>query len=210
MGAERVERGRCSAIPSIFCSRRRGRARFFSVTLGPVYPGVVSGRGYKDTGRGYMGGSLNRWILSRETAISRHSWCRTFAWRQSSAPKPQAISQPQALRPEILSLSSSSSSLMPIYLPASFIRPSEKCCALCNSCRNICPLPAISTRFQCLRFWGNAEMHATLPNAGKSSRRTNRTRNGIVFNLALDSLPAPQPMIVAKEEPHDDHHHYRL
>jgi len=22
--------------------------------------------------------------------------------------------------------------------------------------------------------------------------------------------PTPQPMILAKEEPHDDHHHYRL
>jgi hypothetical protein len=44
--------------------------------------------------------------------------------------------------------------------------------------------------------------------------RTNRIRNGIVFNLGefalTDSLPAPQPMLFAKEEPHDDHHHYRL
>ena len=28
--------------------------------------------------------------------------------------------------------------------------------------------------------------------------------------VCLDSLPAPQPMIFAKEEPHDDHHHYCL
>jgi hypothetical protein len=33
----------------------------------------------------------------------------------------------------------------------------------------------------------------------------------VVFNLGhLDSLPASQPMIFAKEEPHNDHHHYRL
>jgi len=50
-------------------------------------------RGYTNTGRGYMGGSLNRWTLSRETAISRHSWCRTSAWRQRSVPKPQATSR---------------------------------------------------------------------------------------------------------------------
>ncbi len=40
--------------------------------------------------------------------------------------------------------------------------------------------------------------------------RTNRTRNGVVFNLGEFALTAPQPMILAKEEPHDDHHHYRL
>jgi hypothetical protein len=28
--------------------------------------------------------------------------------------------------------------------------------------------------------------------------------------VRLDSLPAPQPMILAKEEFHDDHHDYRL
>jgi hypothetical protein len=28
--------------------------------------------------------------------------------------------------------------------------------------------------------------------------------------VCLDSLPAPQPMIFAKGEPHDDHHHYSL
>jgi len=33
----------------------------------------------------------------------------------------------------------------------------------------------------------------------------------LIWNaLDADSLPAPQPMILAKEEPHDDHHHYRL
>jgi len=26
----------------------------------------------------------------------------------------------------------------------------------------------------------------------------------------VDSLQAPKPMIFAKEEPHDDHHHHRL
>ena len=84
------------------------------------------GRGHTDTGRGYTGGSLNRWTWSRETAISRHSSCRTSAWRQSSVPKPQAITRRQSPRREILS---SSSSPMPIYL-ASFIRPSQKRCAL--------------------------------------------------------------------------------
>jgi len=28
--------------------------------------------------------------------------------------------------------------------------------------------------------------------------------------VCLDSLPTPQPMIFAKEEPHDDRHHYCL
>ena len=88
------------------------------------------GRGYTDTGRGYTGGSLDRRTSSRETAISRRSWRRTSAWRQSSVPKPQAISQRLSPRREILSSSSSSSSPMPIYLPASFIRHSEKRCAL--------------------------------------------------------------------------------
>ena len=31
-----------------------------------------------------------------------------------------------------------------------------------------------------------------------------------VYNLGEFALPAPQPMILAKEEPHDDHHHHRL
>ena len=61
-----------------------------------------------------------------------------------------------------------------------------------------------------------SETHARVPLApwaDRSTMRTNRTWNGVVFNLGevcLDSLPAPQPMILAKEEPHDDHHHYRL
>lgn len=32
----------------------------------------------------------------------------------------------------------------------------------------------------------------------------------VVFNLGEFALPAPQPMILAKEESHDDHHDYRL
>jgi hypothetical protein len=28
--------------------------------------------------------------------------------------------------------------------------------------------------------------------------------------MAFYSLPAPQRIIFAKEEPHDDHHHYRF
>lgn len=80
-------------------------------------------RGYTDTRRGHMGGSLGRWTLSREIAISRRSWCRISAWRQSPVPKPQAISQRQSPRRKILS--SSSSSPMPIYLQASFIRHSS-------------------------------------------------------------------------------------
>ena len=40
-----------------------------------------------------------------------------------------------------------------------------------------------------------------------------RKHHGSAFRSrvrCLDSLSAPQPMIFAKEEPHDDHHHYRL
>ena len=90
--------------------------------------GHTGRRGHTDTDRGYTGGtlnrnSLNRWTRPREIAISRHSSCRTSAWRQSSVPKPQAISQRQSPRREILS--SSSSSPMPIYLVASSIRHSE-------------------------------------------------------------------------------------
>ena len=35
-------------------------------------------------------------------------------------------------------------------------------------------------------------------------------QSAVATKLCLDSLPAPQPMISAKEEPQDDHHHYRL
>lgn len=63
-------------------------------------------RGYTDTRRGHMGGSLGRWTLSREIAISRRSWCRISAWRQSPVPKPQAISQRQSPRRKILSSAS--------------------------------------------------------------------------------------------------------
>ena len=73
--------------------------------------------------RGYTGGSPNRNSLNRSTrpreiAMSRHSSCRTSAWRQSSVPKPQAITLRQMPRREILPSSSSSS--MPIYRLASF------------------------------------------------------------------------------------------
>ena len=40
--------------------------------------------------------------------------------------------------------------------------------------------------------------------------RTNRTWNEVVFNLGEFALQAPQPMKLAKEKPHDDHHHYCL
>jgi hypothetical protein len=42
--------------------------------------------------------------------------------------------------------------------------------------------------------------------------QANRTRNGIVFNLDEFALTtfSPQPITLAKEDPHDDHHHYRL
>ena len=41
--------------------------------------------------------------------------------------------------------------------------------------------------------------------------RTNRTWNGVVFNLGEFALTACQPADdFAKEEPHDDHHDYRL
>jgi len=89
-------------------------------------------RGHTGPGRGYLGGSLDRRTLSRETAISRRSWCRTSAWRQSPVPKPQAISHLQSPRREILS--SSCSSPRPIYLLASFIR---------HSSHAVCPGPTI-------------------------------------------------------------------
>ena len=106
--------------------------------------GHTGRRGYTDTGRGYT--DTGTW--PRETAISRHSSCPTFdvsVWRQSSVPTSRAIIQRQSPRREILS--SSSSSLMPIYLLASFIRTTLR--LICNSCRVICPLPATSPRFQC-------------------------------------------------------------
>jgi len=85
---------------------------------GPGRPCMDVDRGYTDTGCGYRGGSLNGWTWSRGTSISRHSSCRTLAWRRSSAPKPQAINQRQSPRREILS--SSSSPPVPIYLLTSF------------------------------------------------------------------------------------------
>jgi hypothetical protein len=54
---------------------------------------------------------------------------------------------------------------------------------------------------------------ANTRNAMGSAMRTIRARNGIVFDpgeFALTVLSAPRPMIVAKEEPRDDHHPYRL
>jgi len=101
------------------------------------------GRGCTDTGRGYMGGLLGRRTLLREIAILRRSWFRTFAWRQSPVPKPQAISQRQSPRREILSPSSSSSSPMPIYLLDSFIR---------HSSHAVCPGPTIR-EYRTMLLW---------------------------------------------------------
>ena len=67
--------------------------------------GHTGRRGHTDTGRGYTGGSLNRRTRPREIAISRHSSCRTSAWRQSSVPKPQAITQRQLPESELSSSS---------------------------------------------------------------------------------------------------------
>jgi hypothetical protein len=74
---------------------------------GPGRPYRDMGRGYMDSCHGYMGGSPSDWTWSPETSISPRFSCRTPAWRQSSVPKPQAITQRQSPRREILSSSSS-------------------------------------------------------------------------------------------------------
>jgi hypothetical protein len=41
--------------------------------------------------------------------------------------------------------------------------------------------------------------------------KLDRERHRLSISVScLDSLPAMPPMIFAKPEPHDDHHHYRL
>ena len=72
--------------------------------------------------RGYAGGSLNRnslnrWTRPHEIAISRHSSCRTSAWRQNSVPTSRAIARRQLPRREILSSSSSSLEISSCYFP---------------------------------------------------------------------------------------------
>jgi polyphosphate glucokinase len=44
--------------------------------------------------------------------------------------------------------------------------------------------------------------------ARPAAEPVNLGRGWVGFDF--ERLPAPQPMILAKEEPHDDHHHYRL
>jgi hypothetical protein len=91
-------------------------------------------------GRGYTGGSLKRQTQPHEIANSPHALCRASFWRQSLAPKLQAITQRQL--PPLAILPSFSSSSLPIYCwhLSSVLRKTLR--FICNYRRVICPLPA--------------------------------------------------------------------